>query len=197
VSRSDAERLAALRAKPVNFDPAAPHPESEGWRVDDYCEPLPAEPPGPPASGGPFERCQKLLREYQVADPRMVRAHYDHDAPLEGRDMLLELRFGPIRLHAGCRVGDITDEERSEDGRPVRVWGWAYRTLEGHIEQGQMSWEVWKWTDTGAVEFRIHSYSRNAHARNWFVNTGFRLVGQRQRRQYLQHACKRMVELAS
>jgi uncharacterized protein (UPF0548 family) len=191
------QRLAALKDRPLNYDPNAPHDEAHGWRVDDYCEPLPAEPPGPPVAGGPFERCQKLLADYKVADPKMVRATYDHDAPLVGRDMLLEIRFGPIRLHAGCRIGDVTDEERTEDGRPVRIWGWAYQTLEGHIEQGQMNWEVWKWTDTGDVQFRIHSYSRNARARNWFVNTGFRVFGQWQRRLYLTHACKRMAEMAA
>ncbi len=190
-----AERLAELEQRPLNYDPDAPHDEADGWRVDDYCEPLPTEPPGPPVPGGPFERCQTLLREYEVADPAMVRAHYDHDAPLSGRTMLLEIRFGPIRLHVGCRVGDITDEERSEDGRPLRVWGWGYQTLEGHIEQGQMNWEVWKWMDTGEVQFRIHSYSRNAHARNWFVNTGFKLIGQWQRHLYLSKACRRMAEL--
>ena len=68
----------------------------------------------------------------------------------------------------------------------MRIWGWAYQTLEGHFEQGQMNWEVWKWIDTGEVQFRIHSYSRNAKARNRFVNTGFKLFGQWQRRLYLQ-----------
>ncbi len=191
------QRLAALEGRPLNYDPDQPHDEANGWRVDDYCEPLPSEPPGLPVAGGPFERCQELLREYKVADPAMVRATYDPNAPLVGRDMLLEIRFGPIRLHVGTRIGDITDEERTEDGRPVRIWGWAYQTLEGHIEQGQMDWEVWKWLDTGEVEFRIRSYSRNAHARNWFVNTGFKIFGQWQRRLYLTKACKRMAAMAA
>jgi uncharacterized protein (UPF0548 family) len=191
------QRLAALKGRPLNYDPALPHSEADGWRVDDYCEPLPTEPPGEPLPGGPFERCQTLLREYKVADPKMVVATYDHDSDLVGRDMLLEIRFGPIRLHMGTRIGDVTDETRVEDDRRVRIWGWAYQTLEGHIEQGQMNWEVWKWLDTGEVQFRIHSYSRNAKARNWFVNTGFKLVGQWQRRVYLQHACERMAQMAA
>ena len=69
----------------------------------------------------------------------MVRATYDHDAPLEGRDMLLELRFLVFRTYAGCRVGEVVDEVRTVDGREVQVWGWPYRTLEGHVEQGEMS----------------------------------------------------------
>jgi uncharacterized protein (UPF0548 family) len=193
--RGTADRLATLRGRPVNFDPGAPHPESDGWRTDDFCEALPPEPPGPPVDGGSFRIAQTLLRDYQVADPRMVRAHYDREAPLEGRDMLLELRFLVFRTFGGCRVGRITDEQRTVDNRPVRVWGWPYQTLEGHIEQGEMSWEVWKWLDTGEVQFRVHSYSRMVGAKNPFTLVGVRLFGQRERRRYLTSACRRMRDL--
>lgn len=194
---SVAERLAALRSKPLNYDPDAPHPPEQGWRIDDYCEPLPREAPGPPEAGGSFAIAQTLLRDYKVADAKIVRAHYDLDAPLEGRDMLLELRFLVFRTYAGCRVGEVTDEERRVDGRPVRVWGWPYRTLEGHAEQGEMSWEVWKWLDTGEVQFRIHSYARLTGAPNPFTRLGMRLIGQRERHRYLSGAGKRMARLTA
>jgi uncharacterized protein (UPF0548 family)/uncharacterized membrane protein len=192
---SVAERLAALGDRAVNYDPDAPHPPAGGWRYDDYCQPLPSEPPGPPVEDGSFRIAQRLLRDYQVTDPRIVRAHYDPDAPLAGRDMLLELRFLVFRTYAGCRIGDVTDESRDVDGRPVHVWGWPYRTLEGHVEEGQMAWEVWKWLDTGEVEFRIHSYSRFVGASNPFTAVGVKLFGQRQRRRYLSGACLRMAGL--
>ncbi|HEX4717867.1 MAG TPA: DUF1990 family protein [Thermoleophilaceae bacterium] len=194
---SVAERLAALHGKPLNYDPEAPHAPEEGWRIDDYCEPLPREAPGPPEQGGPFAIAQMLLRDYKVADPDIVRAHYDEAAPLEGRDMLLELRFLFLRTYAGCRVGRITDETREVDGRAVRVWGWPYRTLEGHVEQGEMSWELWKWLDTGDVQFRIRSYSRLTAAANPFTRIGMRVIGQRQRHRYLSGACKRIAALVS
>lgn len=194
---SVSKRLAELRHRRINYDPDAPQAAAEGWRRDDYCERLPSEPPGAPVDGGPFRIAQELLREYKVADPSIVRAFYDHDAPLEGRDMLLELRFGPFHTFAGCRVGEVTDERRTLDGRDVLVWGWPYRTLEGHPEQGQMAWEVWKWLDTGEVEFRIHSYSRMVGARNPFTTLGLRLFGQRERHRYLSHACRRMARLTA
>ena len=193
--KTDQEMLAEIAGWPLNFDPERTHDPEHGWRIDDYCEPLPSEPAGPPVAGGPFERCQELLREYKVADPKMVKAVYAHDAPLRGRNMLLKFRFGPIHFRAGCRVGDITDEERTEAGRPVRIWGWAYQTLEGHFEQGQMNWEAWKWTDTGDVQFRIHSYSRGTKSGNPILRLGFRMVGQWQRRLYLTHACERMAQM--
>jgi uncharacterized protein (UPF0548 family) len=195
VTAGVAERLAALRDRPLNFDPDGPHPESEGWRRDANCEALPSEPPGPPVEGGSFRIAQTLLRDYKVADPSIVRVYYDHDAPLEGRNMLLELRVWLFRVYGGCRVGRVIDEERTVEGRPVRVWGWPYQTLEGHVEQGEMSWEVWKWLDTGEVQFRVHSYSRMVHSRNWWTTVGVWLFGQRQRHRYLTSAGRRVREL--
>jgi uncharacterized protein (UPF0548 family) len=192
-----ARRLAALHDLPVTFDPAAPHPRAAGWRVDDQCEPLPGEPPGPPVGGGPFRIAQRLLRDYRFADPRIVRAHYDPDAPLEGRDMLLELRFSVFHTFVGCRVGEVVDTARPEEGRPVHVWGWPYRTLRGHVEEGEMSWEVWKWADTGEVQFRIHALSRFVGGPNPITNLGVRLVGPRRRQRYFAHACRRMAELTA
>jgi uncharacterized protein (UPF0548 family) len=192
------KKLASLRTRRVNFDPTAPHRPEDGWRIDDYRTTLPSEPPGPPVDGGPFQVAQKLLRDYRVADPAMVIAHYDHDAPLEGRDMLLELRFMRLlKTWGGCRVGEVKDEVREEGGRPVQIWGWPYRTLEGHIEQGEMSWEVWKWLDTGEVEFRIHSYSRMVGARNPLTVLGVKMFGQHERKRYLTSACRRIAKLTA
>lgn len=181
-----AERLARLRDLPVNFDVDAFDPEDGSWREDDYCQPLPK---------GSFDAAQVLLRDYRLADPDIVRAYYDEDAPLAGRDMLLELRFHGLRWFVGCRVGEVVDEVRDVGGRPVRVWGWPYRTLQGHIEAGEMSWEVWEWLDTREVEFRIHSSSRFTWTGNPVIWLGFKLFGQRERRRYLSRACARMREL--
>lgn len=189
-------RLEDLRDRKVNFDSDGPHDPEDGWRIDDYRQPLRAEPPGEPVAGGVFEIAQDLLRNYQVADPKLVRAHYDEDAPLEGRDMLLEIRFLGFTVNrSGCRVGKVIDDRREVGGRPVRVWGWPYQTLEGHVEQGEMCWMVWKWLDSGEVDFRIHSYMRNAENVNPILNLGFKAVGQRERRRYLGNACRRMKSL--
>ncbi|HEY4277032.1 MAG TPA: DUF1990 family protein [Conexibacter sp.] len=191
-----ADRVAALRDRPLNFDPGGPHRETDGWRRDLYQETLPSEPPGPPIEGGAFQIAQTLLCDYKFADPSIVRAYYRHNTPLEGRNMLLEFRVGPFRTYGCCRVGRVIDEERTVDGRPVRVWGWPYQTLQGHIEQGEMSWEVWKWLDTGEVQFRVHSYSRLINSSNPFTTIGVRLFAQRQRDRFLTSAGRRVRELA-
>jgi hypothetical protein len=74
----------------------------------------------------------------------------------------------------------------------VRIWGWAYRTLQDHLEMGQMDYQVWKWTDSGEVEFRIHVVSRPASIRNPVIRLGFRLFGRREQIRFARRACERM-----
>ena len=137
------------------------------------------------------------MRDYAFADPAMVRAVYDPAGDLADRNMLLQVRFGPLRLFFGCRVSSIVDETRTVDGRAVRVWGWSYATLAGHVERGQMDYAVWKWLDDGAVEFRIHVVSRRATVRNPIIRLGFRIVGRRRQMRFARRACERMRDLVA
>jgi uncharacterized protein (UPF0548 family) len=189
--------LDALHDKPPNFDAGstAEKDGANGWRIDDYRQPLPREPPGPPVPGGSWEAARRAMRDYEFADPRIVRAIYYEDRPLEERDMLLELRFHGLRFHAGVRIAGTRDETTAVGGRTVRIWGWNYRTLQGHLEMGQMDYEVWKWVDSGTVEFRIHAVSKAATIPNPIIRLGFRLVGRREQRRFARHACRRMAEL--
>ncbi|WP_370326834.1 DUF1990 family protein [Euzebya sp.] len=181
---------------PLNFDLEGPPPSAEtGWQIDDWCQPLPAEPPGEPVAGGAFEVCRQLMADYEFADPAIVRAIYHADQPLEDRDMLLEARFYGLRFLLALRVGGVRDETTEVDGRRVQIWGWNYRTLQGHLETGQMDYEVWKWLDTGAVEFRIHAFSRPAHIANPIVRLGMALFGRTMQRRFARHALSRMAAL--
>jgi uncharacterized protein (UPF0548 family) len=191
--------LGALAGKGLNFDPdQTQHFTTEhGWKIDDYLQELPPEAPGPPAPGGSFEAAQRLLRDYEFADPAIVRAVYAEDSPFETRDMLLEGRFYGLRFHFGVRVGGLVDEETAVDGRPVRRWGWNYRTLQGHLEMGQMDYEVRKWLGSGEVDFRIHAFSRPAHIPNPVIRLGFRLFGRWVQRRFARHACLRMARLTA
>jgi uncharacterized protein (UPF0548 family) len=191
--------LAALAGKGFNFDPdqSAHFTAEHGWKVDDYLQALPPEPPGPPAPGGSFEVARRLLRDYRFADPAIVRAIYAEDSPFERRDMLLEGRFYGLRFHLGVRVGGLVDEEVALDGRPLRRWGWNYRTLQGHLEAGQMNYEVRKWLDSGEVEFSIHAVSRPAHIPNPVVRFGFRVFGRWVQRRFARHACQRMARMTA
>lgn len=195
-------RLAALSAKPLNFDLGELYgtQPGDGWKATDLCQALPAERPGVPEPGGSFQIAQALMRGYEFADPSIVRAYYDPRRPLKGREMLLELKaLGLVRVFAGVRVGEVYEETRQRDGRDVHVWGWNYRTLEGHLEMGQMDWEVWKWLQSGDVEFRVHSLSRDAPITNPVLWLGYRLLRGHERRAFLDATKRRMrtfVELA-
>ena len=72
------------------------------------------------------------------------------------------------------------------------MFGWAYRTLEGHVEMGQMDWQVWKWRDTGEVQFRVHAVSRPAAIANPVIRLGFRLLGSHERTVFLTSTDTRM-----
>ena len=198
-SRRARRALAALRDKAYNFDPdnAERFTTQNGWHVDDYAQPLPPEPPGPPVQGGSFQVAQRLMRDYEFADPAIVRAVYAEDSPFERRDMLLEGRFYGLRFRFGVRVGGLVDEELVTDGRRLRRWGWNYRTLQGHLEMGQMDYQVRKWLDSGEFEFRIHAVSRPAHIPNPVIRLGFRVFGRRVQRRFARHACQRMARLTA
>ena len=183
-----------LHGRGYNFDPARLHEiaAAEGWHHDDRRQALPREPPGEPVPGGSFERAKALMRDYAFADGSAVHAIFEQDAPLQGRDMLLVGRFLGLDFRLGVRVGGVVDEVRTEDGRPVHVWGWFYRTLRGHLERGQMSYEVWKWLDTGAVEFRIAAVSHRGRIGNPLVRLGFALLGRREQLKFYDHTCEVM-----
>ena len=198
--RSPEAQLGSLAGRPVNYDIDQldlAHPPA-GWRLDDRRQPLPAEAPGDPVPRGPWEIAARLIRGYEFADPSIVRARYDPGAPLLGRDMLLELRaLGLVSVYVGVRICKVWDDYEERDGRRARVFGWAYRTLEGHVEQGEMSWQVWKWLDTGEVEFHARAVSRTAPISNPVIRLGFHLLKRYERRLYLGSTDRRMRELTA
>jgi uncharacterized protein (UPF0548 family) len=191
--------LDKLHDKGLNFDleRRGDFTPENGWHVDDYRQPLPPEPPGRPLPDGSWQAARRLIRDYAFADPSIIRAVYYPDRPLEQRDMLLEGRFLGLRFYFGCRVGGVNDELRTIDARQVRVWGWNYRTLQGHLEMGQMDYEVWKWLDSGTVEFRIHVVSKPAQIPDPMVRLGFWVFGRAMQRRFARHACRRMAQLTT
>jgi Domain of unknown function (DUF1990) len=191
------QQLARLRTRGLNFDPHrdGPFTADEGWRIDEYRRALPPEPPGAPVARGSWEVARKLSEDYAFVDPRLVRAFYDPREPLAGRTILLEIHFWGLRVYAGVRAGPLEDATREQDGRQARVWAWNYRTLEDHFEVGQIDYEVWKWLDSGQVEFRVQAFSRPARIGQPIVRLGFRLFGRGTQVRFARSACDRMASL--
>jgi uncharacterized protein (UPF0548 family) len=184
-----------LADRPLNFELAELEDAlvASGWTVTDLCQPLPSEPPGAPIARGSWAIARRLMSGYEFADPSIVRAYYDPEVPLKQRNMLLKLQaFGVLHLFAGVRVGEVYEQIRVLGGRRICVWGWNYRTLKGHVERGQMAWEVWKWLDDGRVEFHVHAISRPAQIPNPVVRLGFYLLRNRERQAFLNSTKQRM-----
>jgi uncharacterized protein (UPF0548 family) len=190
--------LAELRHRQVNYDQArAPEdgrPDGH-WHVDSGDQIIGQEPPGPPVPDGAWETGCVLVRRYEFADPRILRAAYRGDAELEGRDMLLEGRFFGLRFYLGVRVTGVIDETRDGRSGPERVWGWSYQTLQGHLEQGRLNYEVIKNLETGRVIFRISGYSRMAPIPNPVIRLGFLLFGRLTQRRFYRSVQLRLRNL--
>jgi uncharacterized protein (UPF0548 family) len=138
--------------------------------------------------------CQ-LVSQYEFADGPILRAVYRRDQELLGRDMLLEGRFWGLRLYLGVRITRIIDETRDTGNGSERVWGWAYQTLQGHLEQGRLTYEVIKNLRTGQVMFRVTGYSRPAPISNLLIRWGFRLFGHWAQQRFYRKVQMRMSRL--
>jgi uncharacterized protein (UPF0548 family) len=196
-SRRSRAEVAALAERRVNFDytKVEDYASEPGWRLDDMVEALPHERPGSPAEGESWQVAREVMDSYQLADPAVVTASYDRDLPLSGRDMLLRIRFAGLRLRVGVRIGEVYEETREVDDRAVRVFGWSYSTLEGHFEEGRMHYELWKWQDSGDVEFHLKAISRPARQGPLLLRTGFRLFGRRNQLRFYRQVCRRIKRL--
>jgi uncharacterized protein (UPF0548 family) len=187
--------LEDLRHREVNYDPAAAPFEGhiEGhWHVDAGETFIGREPPGSPVPDGVFARACHLVSCYEFSDPRIVQAVYRADDELLGRDMLLEGRFYGMRFYFGVRVSAVHDERRDSGSRAEQLWGWSYQTLRGHLEQGELAYQVIKNLDSGEVRFRVVGYSRMAPIGNPVVRMGFLLFGRRIQRRFYRRIQQRM-----
>jgi uncharacterized protein (UPF0548 family) len=197
LSPADERALAELARRPENLDPGAAGAPADAsrWRIDEMIEPLPHEAPGPPQPGGSWEVARRMMDGYQLADPRVVDGLFAPNAPLSGRDMLLKIHYGPLRFRVGVRVGEVAEDTIELDRRPLLRYGWSYRTLQGHFEEGEMRYELRKWLDSGDLEFRLHAVSRPARNGPLLLRLGFRLAGRNQQLRFYRQVCRRVRRL--
>jgi uncharacterized protein (UPF0548 family) len=195
-SWSDAKlraRLNELSRLEVNFDlPPEQMTTEHGWTVDGVDERIGVEPPGPPLENGFFASAKRALISYRFSDRRIVVGHFDAKAPLQGRNMLLEIKVFGLRFLNGVRVSTVRDET---DGQRTS-FGYRYDTLEGHIEQGFEWFLLSKRHETGEIRFRVQAHWRMGEFPNWWSRVGFLVVGARFRERWRRQAVARMQRLA-
>ena len=194
----EAAALDDLRHREINYDPAAApedgRPEGH-WHVDSVAALIAREPPGEPVPGGPWATACRLVSQYEFADAHILRGVYRSDRDLLGRDMLLEGRFWILRFYLGVRVTGVIDETRETAHGPERVWGWCYQTLQGHLEQGRLAYEVIKNLTTGQVAFRVTGYSRRSGIPSPVVRLGFGVFGRWTQQRFYRNIQRRMYRL--
>ncbi|RRO19332.1 DUF1990 family protein [Saccharopolyspora rhizosphaerae] len=177
-----------LTWRKVNY--AAEEVREPHWNFDTHRRFLGVERPGPPEPGRIWETACRLVRDYEFAVPSRIRAIYRCGSPLLGRDLLLEGRFSGMRFHMGVRITEVVDESS-----PQRVWGWAYETLEGHLERGKMSYLVVKHPGSGRVEFVVSGCSQRSPGLGPVVELGWALFGRPTQLRFYGHCGVRLERL--
>lgn len=193
-------QLAAYAHSRVNYDyqNVREYTAATGWRLDQYATDLPAEAPGPPAAHGSFAAAQDVLRRYAFPPPDLITGYFDPSQPLDKRIMVLRAHFLVFNFYFGVQVVDVIDEAAHAGANgPERVWGYGYRTLEGHFEKGQINFSIHKNLATGAVQFRIKAMSQPGHIRNPFYWLGFKLFGRMLQRRFARQSLARMRRLVA
>ncbi len=188
-------RLRELDALPYNYDASEYAEDQPGWSVDHYRRDLPSEPPGPPWPEQSFGIAKQILVAYQFPDPSRIVGHFDADAKLDGRTMLLEAKFLWMRFAFGVRVSKVIDDRSTEDGQPLSRFGYAYRTLQDHWEIGEITYLLVKNEATGGVQFVIDAYSKRDRIPNIVHRIGFAVFGRRVQKQFAQRCMDRLDEL--
>ena len=187
-------RLDALREVRRNFEE---HPDAlradHVWRYYRSQAQVGFERPGPPVPGGPFERMKHAVASYRFSDPGVVQGHFDPDAPLLGRRMLLELKPLMLRYLCGAVVGAIRDE--STDAHTV--WGFRYETLVGHLETGAEWFLLEKDHRSGAITFRIEAHWKPGQFPNWWSRLGFSLLAPVYQRRWHRAAQRRLAAIGA
>jgi uncharacterized protein (UPF0548 family) len=183
-----AVRLRALADLERNFDVAEPKTADRGWRRHESETTVAREGAGPPEPAGAFERARELVARYEFSDPGIVKAHFDHGAPLHARRMLLELRALGFRFLGGTVVGAVRDETTAAE----TVFGYRYDTLRGHVEQGWEWFVVTKSHATGDIRFRISADWQPGEFPNRWSRIGFGIVGVHYQRRWIRRAHARL-----
>ncbi|GGJ20896.1 DUF1990 family protein [Deinococcus roseus] len=191
------ERLEQIGALSYNFDPekSAEYTRKTGWRVDAYEAELPFEQPGQPEEWGPFQVAKGIVQDYRFPPPGLIQGIYYPDRPLAERYMLLKAHFLWMTFFFGVKIGGVIDTLKETEAGQEQIWGYNYRTLQGHFEKGQIEFLVVKNLQTGKVFFRIQAYSRPDRIKNLIYQIGFWIFGRPLQLYFARESMKRMVQL--
>jgi len=117
-----------------------------------------------------FERARECLGRWAAHLGSGLRLHPERPEIVEGRDVLISIRVGPVHVVAACRTVAVVDE--------LRRFGFAYATLPLHPERGRQAFFV-EHGDDDVVRFVVSTVSR---PRAWWARASAPLTRAVQRR---------------
>lgn len=181
------ERLALLR---YNYDYTDTRSQTaeNGWYADNYEVELQREQPGVPELDGSYAHAQDAIASYSFVDRSLIQGYWSPSSTLDGRDILLRItpfrRVPFFRFEFGGRVHTVISEQQGDE----ELWGWGYRTLEGHFEMGHITFVVAKNIVTGRVFFRMESITHLGHINNIFYRIGAKFMARKLQLRFAYHA---------
>lgn len=120
-----------------------------------------------------FDAACAALRDWRMLPAGWIRIH-PCPAPLDvGQAVALEIRIGFVHSLNAARVVAVFDEPS-----PIRRFGFAYGTLDDHVESGEERFSV-ELADDGQVWYDLRAFSR---PRDWVARAGYPFVRYLQRR---------------
>ncbi len=194
------DQIQSLAKLDYNYDEKVYHAskDKQGWNLDKYQATLSKEPPGEPIAKGPFNAVKEVIILYKFSDPRLIRAVFDPNQDLAGRNMLLLAKFLGFHFTFGVRITSVIDEVRKNDkGDSIRLWGYSYRTLTGHFELGEIWFQVEKNLNTGEINFEVTSYSKADRIPNFFYRIGFKIFGRWLQKYFVKSSIKNLQRVAA
>jgi uncharacterized protein (UPF0548 family) len=135
------------------------------------------EPPGPPVADGAFARVARALLAYQIFPRDTVRGVLRRTPVEVGDTVGISYQLGAgLRLFFAARV---IDRFAGPQAPGTYCTGFSYRTLAGHPELGEETFQVEKDLASGKVRVALRSWSR---AGTWLTWIGTPLMRLAQRR---------------
>lgn len=130
-----------------------------------------------------FLRAQSALWSWRAQHQVNVDIHA-HGPPLPGRDVLIEQKIGPVTLLLGCRVTEMTEEQRR--------WGFTLTSLEGQVLVSREAFMV-EWLPDDTVVFVVTMQQQLAMPNLTFLGP----VHSALRRKFKQGYVRNMLELTA
>jgi uncharacterized protein (UPF0548 family) len=109
-----------------------------------------------------FDRAVEALDSWAMFDLGWVTLHAASSPPTLSQVVVIEVRMPPIRSLMAARVVSLVRE-----AGPVRRHGFAYGTLDSHLERGEERFLIEWDRASDAVFYDLLAYSRPQHLLTW------------------------------